>query len=99
MARHCIRGIVAAFFLLVQTTLYGYTVNQVGFEFRPNGRYRVYLYYTVPALKEFREAYVEFTNRRKAEAYYFDMVKGADFYLPDPEKREFINQPLNPVPW
>lgn len=75
------------------------TANQVAFEFRPNGLYRVYVYYTVPALKEFREAYVEFTNRKKAEKFYFDVLRGADFYLDEPEQTRFINKPLAAQPW
>lgn len=77
----------------------GLTANQVSFETRPNGLIRVYLYYTVPALKEFREAYIEFKSRAKAEKFYFDVVRGADFYLDDPEQTRFINKPLAPQPW
>lgn len=75
------------------------TANQVAFEFRPNGKYRIYLYYTVPALKEFREAYIEFISRKKAEKFYFDVLRGADFYLEDPEQVTFVNKPLEPQPW
>ena len=75
------------------------TANQVAFEFRPNGRYRVILYFTIPALKEYREAYVEFEKRKDAEEYYFKILRGADFYLEDPEDVRFINAPLDPQPW
>lgn len=75
------------------------TANQVALEFRPNGLIRVYLYYTVPAIKEFREAYVEFTSRKKAEKFYFDVLRGADFYLDQPEQVRFINKPLQAEPW
>lgn len=76
-----------------------YTANQVTFQFLDNGRFRVNLYYTVPALKEFREAYVDFENRKKAEAFYFDVLRGADFYLEDEPETKFINEPLAPSPW
>jgi hypothetical protein len=75
------------------------TANQVAFEFRPNGLFRVYLYYTVPSLKEFREAYVEFASRKQAEEFYFKVVRGGDFYLEDPDRVDFINRPLEPSPW
>ena len=78
---------------------WSYTANQVSFEFRPNGIYRVYLYYTVPALKEFREATVEFTSRKKAEKYYYDVLRGAEFFLDDKAQTEFVNTPLAPSPW
>lgn len=75
------------------------TANQVSFEFRPNGLYRVHLYYTIPAVKEYREAYVEFTKRKEAEAFYFKVLRGADFYLDDPSDVRFINKPLEAQPW
>lgn len=76
-----------------------YTANQVAFEFRQNGTYRVYLYYTVPALKEFREASIDFSNRKKAEKFYFDVLNGADFYVDDQGQAEFVNDALEPSPW
>ena len=76
-----------------------YTANKVWFEFHDHNIYRVYVNYTIPALKEFREAYVEFTNKKKAEVYYFDLLRGADFYLPDVESRKFIGQPLPAESW
>ena len=76
-----------------------YTANQVSFEFRPNGIYRVYLYYTVPALKQFRESVVEFTSRKKAEKFYYEVLRGADFYIDDKGTTQFINEPLAPSPW
>lgn len=75
------------------------TANQVAFEFRPNGLYRIYLHYTIPALKEFREAYVEFAGRKEAESFYFKVLRGAEFYLDDPKDIRFVNEPLAPEPW
>jgi hypothetical protein len=76
-----------------------YTANKVWFEFRPEGIYRVHVGYTVPELKEFRESYVEFRKKKDAEKFYWDLVRGADFYPPDPMARRFVNQPLVPDPW
>ena len=81
------------------STLMAYTANQVSFEFRPRGIYRVYLYYTAPALKEYREATVEFVSRKKAEKFYYDVLRGADFYINDQGKTVFTNEPLSPQPW
>lgn len=78
---------------------YAYTANKVWMEFRTNGRYRVYVNYTVPALKEFREVYVEFDRKKTAERYYFDLVRGADFYIPDANARQFVNQAQTTDPW
>lgn len=81
------------------TTGFSYTANQVLFEFLNNGRYRVHVKYTVPALKEFREANVDFARKKEAEKFYFDMIRGADFYYPDPTTRAFVNEPLKAEVW
>lgn len=78
---------------------WAYTANKVWFEFRSNGRYRVVVNYTVPALKEFRESYVEFTSKKEADQFYWAMVRGADFYPPTAEKYKFIQAPAEPSPW
>ncbi len=85
--------------MTTSTLAHAFTANQVTFEFLQNGRYRVNVFYTVPALKEFRSSYVDFTKKREAETFYFSMVKGADFYYPDPKKLKFNNEPLKPMVW
>ena len=97
MIKKCTKWLVVS--LLWSSIGWSYTANQVSFEFRPNGIYRVHLYYTVPALKEFREATVEFTSRKKAEKYYFDVLRGAEFYIDGQARTEFVNEPLAPSPW
>ncbi|MEY4631280.1 MAG: hypothetical protein RIQ81_1400 [Pseudomonadota bacterium] len=77
----------------------GLTASKVAFEARPDGIFRVYVTYTVPALKEVKEAFVEFNQRKEAEAYYYDLLRGADFYLNDPSRREFKTGPRQPTPW
>ena len=74
--------------ILTVSSAYSYTANKVWMEFRPNGRYRVYVNYTIPALKELRESYVEFSKKREAEKFYFDLLRGADFYPPDAKNRK-----------
>ena len=76
-----------------------YTANKVWMEFRPNGRYRVYVNYTVPEVMEYREAYAEFSHKRKAEKFYFDLVRGADFHLPFTKDRKFVQPANKPEPW
>ena len=76
-----------------------FTANKVWFEFRPTGIFRVHVGYTVPELKEFRESVVEFTKKSEAERFYWDLVRGADFYPPDPGARRFVSQPAKPEPW
>ena len=84
--------------LLMATSAEAYTANKVTFEVRPEGIWRVHVHYTVPALREFRSASVDFRSRREAEAYYWDLVQGADFHLPGKPERTFTG-PSKPVPW
>ena len=76
-----------------------FTANKVWMEFRPNGRFRVYVNYTVPALREFRESYGDFAKKTEAEKFYFDLLRGADFHMPNAKDREFVNPPAKPDPW
>lgn len=86
-------------FWATQDLAQAHTANYVDFQFLNNGRYRVTVRYTVPALKEFRDAHVEFVSKKEAEKFYFDMIRGADFYFADPKRRRFINEPLKPEVW
>lgn len=90
----CIFGMI-----LCAAQAFGYRANKVWFEFRPSGLYRVHVNYTVPELKEFRESVVEFRSKEKAERFYFDLIRGADFYPPDPKARRFQGNPRKPRPW
>ena len=95
---------VAALVLLLNCSVWvdrseAYTANKVWFMFKPQGGYRVYVGYTVPELKEYREAHVNFTNKKAAETYYWNLIRGADFYLPDSETIRFSNQEMKPEPW
>lgn len=76
-----------------------YTANKVWMEIRHNNKYRVYINYTIPALKEMREAYVDFDNKKEAEKFYFDLIKGADFFPSDYKNTKYINQTSAPDPW
>ena len=93
------RALLVFFALAWSALARAYTANQVTFQFLDNGRYRVKLYYTVPALKEYRESYVDFDERKKAEKFYFDVLRGADFYIEDEPETKFVNEPLAPSPW
>lgn len=91
-------GALPAFFAGA-TVASAYSANKVWFEFRPSGIYRVYVNYTVPELKQYRESYVEFRKKKDAERFYWDLVRGADFYPPDPTARRFATPPMKPDPW
>lgn len=74
------------------------TANRVWFEFHP-GFYRVYVEYTVPGIRQLRNAVAEFTSKKKAEAFYFKILRGGDFVLVDPTRITFPAPHSAPDPW
>lgn len=78
---------------------HAYTANKVWFEFRPDSIFRVYVNYTVPELKEFRESYVDFRKKKEAETFYFELIRGADFFPDQPRNNRFVAPKLAPEPW
>ena len=83
----------------IYTEAYPYSANKVWFEFREGHGYRVYVNYTVPALKEFRESYVDFKQKKEAEKFYWSLIRGADFYPPSSAETKFQSEPAKPEPW
>lgn len=75
------------------------SANKVWFEFRDDGRYRVTAQYTIAELKELREVYVDFTSRKRAEEFYWYLVRGGDFHREMPEVDHFHPVKLTPNPW
>jgi len=84
---------------LLPSVAQGLRANKVWMEFRSNGRYRVFVNYTVPELRSFREAYVDFSKKQDAEKFYFDVLRGSEFSLPDASARSFTQNPSEPEPW
>jgi hypothetical protein len=74
------------------------TANKVWFEFHETF-YRVYFQYTMPELREMREAYIEFTSKKKAEIFYSKLLHGADFELGSNGEVVFLPTPTKPDPW
>ena len=76
-----------------------FTASKVWYEVLPTRVIRVHVGYTIPDLKEFRESYAEFYNKKEADAFYWDLLRGADFFPGDTAQRRFVQQPLQPDPW
>ncbi len=85
--------------MILSAGLCGFTANKVWFEFRDSSVYRIYVNYTIPELLQYREVYVDFLKKSEAESFYFDLVRGADFHLPEPSTRTFAQPPAEPDPW
>ena len=85
--------------LAVSTTpAMAFTANSVSFETLDRG-WRVYVEYTIPQIKELRQAFVEFRSYEKAAEFYWKLVRGANFYLTPGGKIKFITPPKTPDPW
>src|SRR5689334_365859 len=91
-------GLLAAIFS-VSIEGFAHSVNKVYFERRPDGLFRVIVNYTVPGLREYREAFVDFSKRAEAEKAYWSLAQGADFYIRDASTITFQEPTLKPVPW
>ena len=90
---------VSGFVLMLSSRATAFTANKVWFEFRPDGRFRVHVSYTIPELRELRESWVDFAQRKAAERYYWDLVRGVEFFPPDPTQRAFKEPKQAPEPW
>ncbi|MBC7661096.1 MAG: hypothetical protein H7249_15465 [Chitinophagaceae bacterium] len=91
--------IVFGFTLAVPMRLYAYSANKVFMETLDDGRIRVAVFYTVPALKEFRNAQAIFTSKKEANAFYWHLVKGGDFSVNGPANLRFTPPKTQPTPW
>lgn len=85
--------------LLLPQSLFAYSANKVWMERMDNGLYRVRVNYTVPALKEFREAHAIYKSKKEAEAYYWHLVRGGEFATGGEAKIWFIPPKNEPNPW
>lgn len=98
ISKLCFSGFLLFSFLKADLG-FSYRANKVHFHSLQNGIYRVTIEYTVPELLQFREAYVEFRSLSKAKNFYWDAVRGVDFYWLDPENRTYIQNPKQTDPW
>ncbi len=89
--------VLAAF--LPSTSLFAYSANRVWFEVLDSGYYRVRVMYTVPALKEFREAHAIYKSKKEAEAYYWHLVRGGEFATGGDAKIWFLPAKEKANPW
>ncbi len=84
--------------LFLSTSAFALTANKVHFEIHPTF-FRVKIQYTLPELKEFREVEYETTSYKKANAFYWKVVRGAEFEIGSPDQVRFINPTKTPDPW
>ncbi len=91
--------VVAITALSFQPKAYALTANKVWYE-RHDGFIRILVEYTIPELKQIREAKVEFKDVQKASKFYWSLIRGADFYPWQPgEKNIYIQVKKKPTPW
>lgn len=94
-----VKILILLIFLGFSGTGKAFVASKVYFTFLPNGTYRVSAVYTVPELREARESHALFRSKKKAEAYYWKLVRGADFYPGDAESAKFNNRIPQPEAW
>ena len=85
--------------LMIPKPLLAYSANKVWMDFLNDGRYRVAVQYTVPALKEFREAHAIFNQKKAAEKFYWQLVTGGEFAVNGSAQVVFIPPKTEPIPW
>lgn len=85
------------FFASVSQIAFGFTASKVWYEFHPFF-FRIYIRYTVPALKEAREAYIDIKNKKEAERFFWSAVRGGDFFIYK-NKIIFDEKKPGPTPW
>lgn len=90
--------VLASFFYQIPS-LEAHTANKVWFEFLPKGGYRIIIQYTLPDIKELREAYIELSQKSLAEKIYSQLIRGGEFYINETGELEFKQQNLKPDPW
>jgi hypothetical protein len=80
-------------------SLSAYSANKVWLDPLDDGRYRVRAQYTVPALREFREAQAIYASRKEAEVFYWHLIRGGEFATGGPAKLWFLPVKSEPRPW
>jgi hypothetical protein len=97
--KYLVRIVVLLTLLAHSSAAQAFSANKVHFERLQNGRCRISIAYTVPALKEFREARIEYSSFKEAEDIYWKLVSGADFYFSSAGTLRFETPPSQPKRW
>lgn len=92
-------GSLSLFVFMIPKTVLAYSANKVWMERLDDGRYRVGIQYTVPALKEFRLAHAIFNKKKEADMFYFQVLRGADFSVGGTDRVWFTEPKREPKPW
>ena len=77
---------------------FSYSANRIHLQKYEN-IYRLVINYTVPELKEYREAIIEFRSKKKANEYYYKLLSGAEFDFSSGDKLYFPKIQTKPQPW
>ncbi len=83
----------------IPTEVSAYSANKIFREIMEDGRIRISVQYTVPALKELRYAHAIFTKTKEADTFYWHLVQGGEFSVNGPAQLRFIPAKKEPTPW
>ncbi len=74
---------------------HGYNADRVKILYVPaENIYRITIRYTNVEVGEYREAHVDYRNRKEALKVYWDLVNGADFFLGDVKDSLHFHDPV-----
>jgi hypothetical protein len=93
---------IALLGLLVQALpafAHGFTADVVDIKRLMNGKYRVYISYTHLQIGEYREAHIDFKDKKEAIEAFRKLVAGAEFFLGDAKGIHFHGQPESKDPF
>ncbi|NRA64113.1 MAG: hypothetical protein HRU19_06485 [Pseudobacteriovorax sp.] len=94
-----LRKYIVCCLLFVSDWATAFTADRLRMEVFHGPGYKVIVTYTIPGLREFREATVTFATRKEAEAFYINLARGADFDPTDPYRLTFPPAKDKPNPW
>ncbi len=99
MRMRALIGFITLALGLVPTPLFAFSANKVWWESLDDGRVRIAVQYTVPALKEFRLAHAIFTQKKEADAFYWHLIQGGEFSVNGQAQLRYPTLKKEAVPW
>lgn len=78
---------------------HGFTADTVDIKRLPSGKYRVFISYTHLQIGEYREAHIDFVEKKDAIQAFQKLVKGAEFFRGDAKGIHFHEGPERKQPY
>jgi hypothetical protein len=92
-------GATAALVSTTTAKAHGFTADTVDIKRLPNGKYRVFINYTHLQIGEYRQAHIDFAEKKKAIEAFNKLVRGAEFFSGSADTIHFHEEPQGLVPY